>query len=73
LDRTGFGEVEKPKINFTEKFWRNRSIDYLPNYPEKTDRMVQRLAAGKNPWAAFLVFRFWNLADRAPEFWLTIC
>jgi hypothetical protein len=30
-------------------FWRIRSIAYLHHYPEKTDRMVQRLAAGKNP------------------------
>jgi len=73
LDRLGFSERGNSKIEGGRKIWRTRSIDYLDNYPEKTDRMVQRLAAGKNPWAAFLIFEFWNAADRISEFWLTIC
>jgi len=47
--RTAFAENGDRNLFVRKVFWRIRSIDYLHNYPEKTDRMVQRLAAGKNP------------------------
>jgi len=36
-----------------KNFWRTRGIAYLLEYPEKTDRLEQRQAAGKNPRPAF--------------------
>jgi hypothetical protein len=36
-----------------KKFWRIRGIASLVGYPEKTDRLEQRQAAGKTPWPLF--------------------
>jgi hypothetical protein len=40
---------------FLSIFWRTGSIVCLVEYPEKTDRLEQRQAAGKIPQAAFFV------------------
>jgi len=33
--------------------WRIQGIGFLVGYPEKTDRLEQRQAAGKTPWPLF--------------------
>jgi len=38
-------------------FWRSQAIGSLVEYPEKTDWLEQRQAAGKNPSAALFAFK----------------
>lgn len=52
---TGIGQgVFCPRNHHEKNFWRILSITRLDNYPEKTDGLEQRLAAGKDSLAAFL-------------------
>jgi len=56
--------LETTDLGYWKNFWRIRGIVSLVGYPEKTDRLEQRQAAGKTPWPLFdfvghrLLFRF---------------
>jgi len=53
--KADLGLDQGPWVLPRENFWRARGIVCLLEYPEKTDRLEQRQAAGFNPQRSFFV------------------